>query len=403
MTHADMFGNGGLPNMRNWDYTVMGQRLANDERCLGAGLAAYFVKAVLDRGIPMHTGVNVQELIGDGARVVGVRAEKDGKALFVKAGRGVVIAVSGYEKNAAHNKFLAQQLDMESMLFPSIDGVHFRLAGMFGARVARVPDVNMLGIHTPGEELESGTALWRGATAFLGVPHTIVVNRMGKRFADESFYRSISFALDFIDGGNQTHPNFPCWAIFDGQAREKYPFGSVMAGQDLPEGMAVKADSIAELAAKTGVDGNGLAATIATFNGYCASGEDAEFQRGSHPWSVTMCGDPNQKPNPTLGTLAKPPFYAVALRRLGSGGTAAAGLVTDHHARVIGWDDKPIEGLYAAGNSVARLDSGAMLQSGVSNARGMTHGYLAALHAAGRPSDLLQKEIARFGVGEFET
>ena len=95
----------------------MAERLTKDERCLGPGLAAYFVKGVLDRGIPMHTGVNVQELIGDGARVVGVRATKDGKDLFVKANRGVVIAVSSYERNADYNKTLGQQLKLE------IDGV----------------------------------------------------------------------------------------------------------------------------------------------------------------------------------------------------------------------------------------------------------------------------------------
>jgi len=61
-------------------------------------------------------------------------------------------------------------------------------------------------------------------------------------------------------------------------------------------------------------------------------------------------------------------------------------------------DDKPIEGLYAAGNSTARLETGAMMQSGVSNGRGMTHGYLAGLHAAGKPSTLLQKEIERMGL-----
>jgi 3-oxosteroid 1-dehydrogenase len=72
-------------------------------------------------------------------------------------------------------------------------------------------------------------------------------------------------------------------------------------------------------------------------------------------------------------------------------------LVTDHHSRVIGWDDKPIAGLYAAGNSTARLETGAVMQSGVSNARGFTHGYLAGRHAAGKPSDLLEKEIARLG------
>ena len=43
------------------------------------------------------------------------------------------------------------------------------------------------------------------------------------------------------------------------------------------------------------------------------------------------------------------------------------------------------------------MESGAVMQSGVSNARGMTYGWLAALHAAGRPSDLLDKEIQRMG------
>jgi 3-oxosteroid 1-dehydrogenase len=81
-------------------------------------------------------------------------------------------------------------------------------------------------------------------------------------------------------------------------------------------------------------------------------------------------------------------------------GTAipSTGLVADRHSRVIGWDDQPIEGLYAAGNSVARMETGAVMQSGVSNARGITHGYLAGLHAAGRPSELLQSAIDRFGL-----
>jgi 3-oxosteroid 1-dehydrogenase len=82
------------------------------------------------------------------------------------------------------------------------------------------------------------------------------------------------------------------------------------------------------------------------------------------------------------------------------GGTAipSAGLLTDHHSRVMGWDDKPILGLYAAGNSAARMETGAVMQSGISNARGMTHGWLAARHAAGNPSDLLQEEVKRLGL-----
>ena len=111
-----------------------------------------------------------------------------------------------------------------------------------------------------------------------------------------------------------------------------------------------------------------------------------------------MCGDPLQKPNPNLGTLVKPPFYAVQLQRLGGSAIPATGILADHHCRAIGWDDKPIEGLYVAGNSQARMETGAVMQSGISNARGMTQGYLIGRHAVGKPSDLLQREIARLGL-----
>ncbi|HTV95197.1 MAG TPA: FAD-binding protein [Steroidobacteraceae bacterium] len=398
LTHEDMFGRGGVANMRNWDYGLMAERLTTDQRCLGAGLAAYFVKGALDRGIPLHVGTDVQELIGDGARIVGVRAIRDGKELFVKASRGVVLAVSSYERNANYNKTLGQQLDLQSMVFPSIDGANFRLAGPVGARIARVPDITSLGFHVPGEEQASGDPLWRSALQPIGLPHTIVVNRMGKRFGNEAFYRAILYAVDIIDGGTQSHPNFPCWAIFDSQAREKYPFGSVMPGQDLPEGLGVKAATVMELGRKIGVQPQALADTIGAFNGYCQNSEDPEFRRGTHPWSAWMCGDPYQKPHPNFGTLVQPPFYAVELHRLGGSAIPAAGVVSDHHCRAIGWDERPIEGLYVAGNSAARLETGAAMQSGVSNARGMTHGYLAARHAAGHPSDLLRKEIERLGL-----
>jgi len=51
-----------------------------------------------------------------------------------------------------------------------------------------------------------------------------------------------------------------------------------------------------------------------------------------------------------------------------------------------------------AGNSAARMETGAVMQSGISNARGMTHGWLAARHALGRPSELLRSEIQRLGL-----
>ncbi len=394
MTHVDMYGNGGIANMRNWDYALMGERLMKDERCLGAGLAAYFVKGVIDRGIPMHTGINVDELIGDGERIVGVRGMKDGKDIFVRANRGVVVAVSSYERTPDFNKTLSNKLDMESMLFPTIDGASFRLTGPVGAKVAKVPDTTSLGIRVPGEETEEGLPLWRNCVSIVGLPHGIVVNRMGERFGNESFYHSLLYAVDAIDGNSQTHPNFPCWVVIDSQAREKYPLGSVVAGQDLPEGLGVKADTLEELARLAGIDPEGLAATVARFNGFVEQGEDRDFKRGQHKWSAWMCGDPKQ-PVPNLGTVAKAPFYAVRMHRLGNSGLPATGVVADHHNRAIDWHNRPIPGLYVAGNAAARIDMGAVVQSGVANARGMTHGYLAGRHAAGQPSGKLEAELER--------
>ena len=115
---AQMVGNfnaGGAANMMKWDFNKMAERLGNDERCLGPGLAAYFVKGALDRDIPMWTGAAAEELIADGERVVGVRVKRGGRDLFVKANNGVVVAVSSYERRQDYNKTLGTQLDLFHM------------------------------------------------------------------------------------------------------------------------------------------------------------------------------------------------------------------------------------------------------------------------------------------------
>ena len=389
LTTQDIADKGGLAAMSKWDFELMGERLMNDERCAGSGLAAYFVKGALDRGIPLETGVNALELIADGERVVGVRCSRDGTDLFVKANKGVVVAVSSYERNERLEKNLGNQLDPVSMLFTAVDGANIRLAGPLGARISRVPEISMAGFNQPGEETEEGQPLWRSVMPFMGLPHTIVVNSQGKRFGNEGFYRSFFYQIDVIDGATQTHPNFPCWVILDSQARAKYGFGSLAPGQEWPEDFGVTSDTIEELARKAGINAAGLAATVASFNANAEQGQDPDFGRGVQPWGAWMTGDKDHKPNANLGPVSKGPFFAVSLRRMGATGIPAAGLQIDGNANVVGWNEQPIPGLYAAGNSAARLETGAVMQSGVSNARGMTYGWLAALHAAGRPSTLL--------------
>lgn len=398
LTHEDMFGAGGTANIARWDFGRMAERLTADERCLGPGLAAYFVKGALDRGVTLMTDCGVEELICDGSRVVGVRAVHEGRDLYVRARKGVLVAVSSYERNPDYNRTLGQQLDLGSMVFSTVDGANFRLTGPLGARIARVPDITSLGFTIPGMEGEDGRPLWNSALPVIGQPHTIVVNRAGKRFGNEAFYRSFYYTIDHIDGANQTHPNFPCWAVIDSQVREKYPFGSIMPGSDWPEGLGEQAGTIRELALKIGVDADALEQTVATFNAHAEKGVDPEFGRGTHPWSTWMCGDPFHQPCPVLGPLEKGPFYAVQLDRMGGTAISSSGILTDMHGQALDWNDRPIPGLYVAGNSQARMETGAVMQSGISNARGMTYGWLAAQHAAGRPSELLAQEVERIGL-----
>jgi 3-oxosteroid 1-dehydrogenase len=159
--------------------------------------------------------------------------------------------------------------------------------------------------------------------------------------------------------------------------REKYGLLPAMPGEELPAGMALSAGSLAELAALAGIDPEGLAASVARFNGFCEQGIDEDFARGSVPWGQLMSGDPTLQPNPNMAGLEQAPFHAVKLERVVMG-VPTVGLKVNAQAQVINASGQPVSGLYAAGNSTAWLDIGGGYNSGIANTRGLMQGYLAA-------------------------
>jgi 3-oxosteroid 1-dehydrogenase len=92
-------------------------------------------------------------------------------------------------------------------------------------------------------------------------------------------------------------------------------------------------------------------------------------------------GDPNVGPNPSLGAIARPPFYAVKMWPLDVG--TSGGLVTDEFARVLREDGSVIAGLYAAGNITAPVVGHSYPGAGASIGGGIAFGYVAARHAMG--------------------
>jgi 3-oxosteroid 1-dehydrogenase len=383
--HEEMYAWGGLAKVTEWDYELLGQRIADDLRSFGPGMMGYFVKAaVLDRGIPAHVECPVRELVTDPAgAVTGVVAEREGAPFRVRARKGVVLAVGGYDHAVDMAKMFEEMPDWNGVFPAYLDGDHMVMGPEIGAAIASVPPTNLAlfyGYQIPGEEVD-GRPLWRSSWEG-GCPHAIWINKRGERFCDESFYKDYQPRIRQWDGKHQEQPNTDIFLVFDGTYRERYPLGSFMPGQPLPEGMVVEAPSVRELAQRIEVDPDALERTIARFNEHAAKGEDPDFGRGSMPWAIRLVGDLDYE-NPLLGPLAKPPYHAVRLRPV-SVGINSHGLRWNLDAQVMHVRGHPIEGLYAVGNSAALLDLGGGYQSGTSNSRAITWGYVAGRHAAAR-------------------
>lgn len=383
--HEEMYAWGGLAKVTEWDYELLGQRIAEDKRTFGPGMMGYFVKAaVLDRDIEPHTETPVQELITDeSGRVIGVRATKNGQDFYVRANKGVLLAVGGYDHNKEMATMFEEMHDWHGVFPAYLDGDHMVMGPEAGAAIASVPPTNLAlfyGYQIPGEEVD-GRPLWRSSWEG-GCPHAIWVNKNGERFCDESFYKDYQPRIREWDGKKQEQPNTDIYLLFDGNYRERYPLGSFMPGQPLPEGMAVEADSVRELAQRIEVDPDNLERTIARFNANAEKGEDPDFDRGSMPWAIRLVGD-SDYPNPLIGPLSKPPYHAVRLRPV-SVGINSHGLGWNTDTQVMHVRGHPIEGLYAVGNSAALLDLGGGYQSGTSNMRAIVWGYVAGRHMAGK-------------------
>lgn len=358
----------------------LAERARLDMRTRGGALIGNLLRSAMKLGITIWTDCSVHDLIVSDGRVVGANVEKDGRMERIEAKGGILLAMSGYDSNAALLKMYNPSPSVSTVAPPSVTGDHLRLAGMLGAQVAAPfrPLQVMLAADVPVERDWSGTLGYplQDSPVFTTYPHAIIVNDKGKRFHDESFSQSQGASLATIDPCEPRRlANSPCWAVWDSQHVDRY-----LDGQPPTQEGVVQAQTLQDLAKALGIDPLGLTDQIAYFNADAASGVDTQFNRGSLEASREK-GDRSDETNPNLGTIARAPFYGVklAIRTIG---LAAAGLVTDTASRVLDWRGNPVPGLYAAGNSVAYLDLGMGYQSGCGNTRGLVHGFQAAMDAA---------------------
>jgi succinate dehydrogenase/fumarate reductase flavoprotein subunit len=347
----------------------LARREAEDVRPKGAALIAMLFKGLLERGVETMLSTRVADLVISDGAVVGVRAERDGATLSVGARKGVVLACGGYEWDSdlvrTHIGY-----DVMPLSPPNNVGDGLRMATEAGAQLGNMtsywgtpvmfdPDITRDGELVP--QFEWGR----------GAPSSIVVNRHGRRFANEALpYNDFPKAFGTFDPAAIEFPNAgPGYLIFDQTVRDSQRILSMYPGQPTPDWVP-HADSIRELATMIGIDPDSLESTVTRFNQYAARGEDPDFDR-----TTVGLMAPGQ-----VAPIEHPSFYALEIYpgTLGTNG----GPRIDRNGQVRKQGGGVVEGLYAAGNAAANVFGWAYPSGGGTIANGTVFGYLAGRHVA---------------------
>ena len=372
---------GGIARADKLDLELIASRLSENIRGLGSALACMLLKACLDRGIPVHLSTPVYALIKDEkGRVVGVKARKGDGETVIKCRKAVILATGGFDWNQEYIRLFTRMPGLVALSPPSIEGDGLRMGAAAGAALLFKGDGLLApSIKIPDEEFE-GRPLYRFEAFNRMQPSAIVVNRYGERFINEAVnYHDFVRGVYRVDPVKCEFTNVPCWMIFDQKYYSRYIIGgAVTPDQPIPEWM-IRDDTIEGLARKLNIDSERLKLTISRFNSYAEEGVDRDFQRGTYPYDIEW-SDPDHQPNPSLGTIDTPPFYAVELVPAVFG--TAGGLKINSKAQVLDWEGRPIEGLYACGNAAAFTFAPVYPASGSGLGNAIVFGYIAGLNAS---------------------
>ena len=277
-------------------------------------------------------GHRARELLMRDGVVTGVRAENDSGKMTDVFSQSTLLASGGYASNPELFYKLSGYKQYGKGSYPYSQGDGYLMALAAGG-------------YTRGKEnyrcgspqiMASADEPAAPDTRFLIYPERrqpweIQVNVNGERYVAED-----SESVDVREHALLRQPDLRTWLIFDQAILDQSPSG--IEGWDKSDfaeafdthPMFFKAQTIGELAEKSGVDSNGLVATVEQYNRAHASGIDSTFGRTHMPLAIQQA-----------------PFYAI--RQQGFSISSTVGVAADDQLRVVRQDGHAIEGLYAAG------------------------------------------------------
>jgi 3-oxo-5alpha-steroid 4-dehydrogenase len=310
-------------------------------------------------------------------RPVGWLEQRYARPLRVRAARGVVLAAGGFAANRQLMRSCAPAARGGLPLAtPGDDGSGIGLGTGAGGATAFLDRVSVWRFLSPPPALLTG----------------ILVDRAGQRICDESRYGAAIGDAIVRHGGR-------AWLLADratmAEARRQVRrstlwFQRLQAWYLLTCG-AVTAPTVAEAAARAGVDPEGLAATLAAYNAAsrapatrdpapadAAPGDPAPADPAGKPRDLLRAQD--QAPYSLIDCSVRPRlFYPAPVLTLG-------GLVVaPESGQLLRADGSPVDRLYAAGRTAAGLCSRSYV-SGLSLADCVFSGRRAGRHAAMAPA-----------------
>ena len=344
-------------------------RALTGQQTMGSALVVGLLKGCLEKGCVIWNSSPAQSLIVSDDRVSGVEVARDGKVVRVNARKGVVLASGGFEWNS---KMMAEYFpgSLEWRGSPSTNtGDGHQMAAAVGARLDHMNQALVVGTTPYWYE---GRIQGRPAAEFV-LPHVMIVNRHAQRFVNEKGM-NIGLAINERDRETGETVNLPAWRIYDGQFAKKYPH--VLPTKEI-EGVRFQSDTLEGLAQQIDLDPATLVETAQRFSDFARAGVDDDFGRGSTVWDRIHFIDPDQRPNPALGTIEKPPFYAMPFKAsfLGTKG----GPRTNAEGQVLNQEGAVIEGLYAAGNVMANPFGSKGVGAGTTLGPCLTWGHICGL------------------------
>ena len=353
----------------------------------GPALVARLLKSADDRGVRVWTDAPATGLVTDDGRVTGAVLGTAGGDTTVRARRGVLLAAGGFPHDVARRRALFPRTptgrEHWTLAPPSTTGDGVRMGESVGAAFDAALAAPAAWCPVSLVPYRSGRVGTYPHIVDRGKPGLIGVLSTGRRFVNEAdgYHQYTAAMIDAAPEGEEV----ASWLVCDHRFQRRYPFGMakpfpIPAWPYVRSGYLTRARTVRELAARCGIDPDGLETTVVEFNRHARAGRDPDFGRGDSPFNRGS-GDPEHGPNPCLAPIETAPFYAVKVLP-GSFGTFA-GLRTDPSARVLDTSGAPVPGLYAAGSDQASVMGGHYPSGGINIGPAMTFGYVAGRHAAG--------------------